>query len=60
MKIDITDWQAEQLEVVPAVEQTVSFEELWEEVPNHEKETHYDNDINTYITARVLGKVRLL
>lgn len=60
MKIDITDWQDEQLEVVPAAEETVSFDELWERVPEHEKEAHYDNDVNTYVTALVFGKVRLL
>lgn len=60
MKIDITDWLDEQLEVVPAAEETVSFEEAWERVPDYEKEAHYDNDMNTYVTALVFGKVRLL
>ena len=60
MKIDITDWQDEQREVVPAVAQRVSFDELWERVPEHKKEADYDNDMNTYVQTLVFGQVRLL
>lgn len=52
-------WQEILLEVEPAAADP-SFEELWDRVPKHIKEENYDNDINTYITALVLGKVRLL
>jgi|31_taG_2_1085359.scaffolds.fasta_scaffold43398_2 hypothetical protein len=57
MKIDITDWQDEQLEVVPAVEEKFpSFEVLWSMVPEYEKIAYYDDDINTYIHYLMVGR----
>jgi hypothetical protein len=52
-------WQEILLEVEPAAADP-SFEDLWDRVPEHIKEENYDNDFNTYVTAVVLGKVRLL
>jgi len=64
MKIDITNWQDEQLEVVPAVEETQTdnqrykgFQELWSLVPEYEKVAYYDNDINVYMHYLMIGRL---
>lgn len=58
MKTDITDWQVEQLEVVPAVEEkNPSFEVLWSMVPEYEKIAYYDNDINVYMHYLMVGRL---